>query len=327
MNIFIISEIIGNIYVKIKIDITVIDIIRSGIGLEYKGYKIIEDGLNLIVDGVSDFNPVHIFECGQCFRWIRQNDGSYRGIVKNRAVNVKLEGAKLIIKNASIGDFIDIWFDYFDLGRDYGSIKDRLCKDEIMTQAIKYGYGIRLLRQDIWEVLISFIISANNRIPRIMKTVDALSEMYGKEIKQGNDSFYAFPDTGMLSDSELEHMQFCKAGFRCKYIIKASSMVKDRLVDLSTLHAMSTEKAREELIRIPGVGQKVADCVLLYSGTKYDVFPTDVWVKRVMETLYFKREASFKEIHDFSREYFGELAGFAQQYLFYYARENKIGTT
>jgi N-glycosylase/DNA lyase len=294
--------------------------------LEYKGYRITEDGSILIVDGVSDFNPVHIFECGQCFRWIKQDDGSYRGIVRDKAVSVSMDGTRLIIRNSSIRDFIDIWFDYFDLGRDYSAIKKRLSKDEIMREAIKYGAGIRLLRQDLWEVLISFIISANNRIPRIMNTVDTLSEMYGKEIKQENSSFYAFPDPEILADSELEHLQMCKAGFRCRYIMKASSMVRDKSVDLAQLPEMTTVKAREELIRVPGVGQKVADCVLLYSGTKHDVFPTDVWVKRVMETLYFKREATFKEIHAFSDEYFGDLAGFAQQYLFYYARENKIGT-
>lgn len=294
--------------------------------MEYKGYRITEDGANLIIDGVSDFDSVHIFECGQCFRWIRQDDGSYHGIVRDKAVSVMMEGSRLTIRNSSIRDFIDIWFDYFDLGRDYSAIKERLSKDEIMREAIKYGSGIRLLRQDIWEVLISFIISANNRIPRIMKTVDMLSEMYGRKIKDGDGGLYTFPDPGMLADSGLEHLQICKAGFRCRYIIKASAMVRDKSVNLSELPLMNTQKAREELIRLPGVGQKVADCVLLYSGTKYDVFPTDVWVKRVMESLYFKREASFKEIHDFSSQYFGDLAGFAQQYLFYYARENKIGT-
>ncbi len=292
--------------------------------MDYRGYKITEAGSNIIVDGIRDFNPVHIFDCGQCFRWLKQEDGSYLGVVKDRVSGVRLDGSRLFISNSSVQDFIDLWFDYFDLGRDYGEIKSRLSKDSIMKEAIKFGWGIRLLRQDIWEVLISFIISANNRIPRIMKSVDALSRMYGEEVQYKEKSYYTFPDAAKLSASELGQLEFCKAGFRCKYIIRTSLMAADNPAGLKGLSAISTDEARKELIKFPGVGHKVADCVLLYSGTKYDVFPTDVWVKRIMEALYFKREASFKEIHEFSKDYFGDLAGFAQQYLFYYARENKI---
>ncbi|MCX7923711.1 MAG: 8-oxoguanine DNA glycosylase [Clostridia bacterium] len=296
--------------------------------MEYKSYKVSEENNKVIIENVRDFNAVHVFECGQSFRWIRQEDGSYTGVAKDRVVNIRYADGTLEILNSTAQDFKDIWFDYLDLGRDYGEIKDKLAeKDEILRRAIEFGYGIRLLRQDIWETLISFIISANNRIPRIMKTVGVLSRVYGKEIEFEGQSYYSFPSVDRLANTTIDDLDVCKGGFRCKYIYHTANMVRDGKVDLRKLNDVGTVSAREELMKFPGVGPKVADCVLLFSGTKQDVFPTDVWVKRVMEELYFKREASFKEIQEFVQDYFGELAGIAQQYLFYYARENRIGAT
>jgi N-glycosylase/DNA lyase len=290
------------------------------------GYKVLSDENKVIVEGVKDFDPVHIFECGQCFRWLRQEDGSYTGVAKGKVANIKYYDGRLEVINSTPEDFRNIWFDYLDLGRDYSEIKQKLAKDDIMRNAIAFGHGIRILKQEFWETLISFIISANNRIPMIMKVVAALSKMYGDEVTFQGKSYYTFPQVEKLASSSVEEVEFCRGGFRCKYIIATAQMVSNGEVDLSSIPGMDTDSARSELTKFPGVGNKVADCTLLYSGTKYDVFPTDVWVKRVMEELYFKREASFKEIQEFARDYFGELAGFAQQYLFYYARENRIGT-
>lgn len=294
--------------------------------MDYKGYKVKEEKDRVIVENVRDFDPVHIFECGQCFRWIRQPDNSFTGVARGKVANISYQDGTLVIKNSSLKDFQDIWFEYLDLGRDYGEIKALLDKDEHMKKAMEYGYGIRILKQDLWEVLISFIISANNRIPMIMKTVAAMSKLYGDEIQYDGMAYYSFPGADKLFEAGIEELEACRGGFRCKYILNTARMVKNGEVRLEELEGMDTGKAREELMKFPGVGPKVADCVLLYSGTKQDVFPTDVWVKRVMEELYFKREASFKEIQDFASSYFGDLAGFAQQYLFYYARENRIGT-
>lgn len=294
--------------------------------MDYKGYKVKEEKDRVIVENVRDFDPVHIFECGQCFRWVRQPDNSFTGVVRGKVANISYQNGTLVIKNSSLKDFQDIWFEYLDLGRDYGEIKALLDKDEHMKKAMEYGYGIRILKQDLWEVLISFIISANNRIPMIMKTVAAMSKLYGDEIQYDGMAYYSFPGADKLFEAGIEELEACRGGFRCKYILNTARMVKNGEVRLEELEGMDTGKAREELMKFPGVGPKVADCVLLYSGTKQDVFPTDVWVKRVMEELYFKREASFKEIQDFASSYFGDLAGFAQQYLFYYARENRIGT-
>ncbi len=294
--------------------------------MDYCGYKISRDDNALIIENIRDFDPVHVFECGQCFRWIKQSDSSYTGVVKGKIANMKYTDGVLVIKGTTEEEFENLWFDYLDLGRDYSRIKEILSsKDEVMKRAVDFGYGIRLLRQDIWETLISFIISANNRIPMIMKTVAAMSQVYGEGLRFDGKAYYSFPSADRLAESNVEELEVCRGGFRCKYIINTSVMVKGGVVKLQRLEGMDSDEARKELTKLPGVGNKVADCTLLYSGTKYDVFPTDVWVKRVMEELYFKREASFKEIQDFAADYFGEHAGLAQQYLFYYARENRIG--
>lgn len=292
---------------------------------EYKGYRIIEKEDSVIIENVRDFDPIHIFECGQCFRWLKEDNGTYTGVARGKVVNIGYSNGAIEIINSTSEDFINIWFEYLDLGRDYSKIKKALAKDEIMKKAIDFGYGIRILKQDIWETLISFIISANNRIPMIMKVVAAISRAYGEEIQFNGKEYFTFPEVEKLEKASVEELSACKGGFRCKYIVGTTALVKEGVIDLNSLSRLSSEAARSELIKFPGVGNKVADCTLLYSGTKYDVFPTDVWVKRVMEELYFKREASLKEIQEFARDYFGELSGFAQQYLFYYARENKIG--
>ncbi|NLD46772.1 MAG: 8-oxoguanine DNA glycosylase [Clostridiaceae bacterium] len=293
--------------------------------MEYRGYKLKETENSVIVEGVKDFNPVHVFECGQSFRWKRQEDGSYTGVARGRAIRTAYREGALELYNTNLTDFKNIWFDYFDLGRDYSLVKEKIMKDDIMRSAVAFGYGIRLLKQDIWEALISFIISANNRIPRIMKTVAAISAVYGSEIEVDGQKYYTFPGAKELLGSTLEKLEECRGGFRCKYIMSAAQSIEDGTMKLDAVSGMQTDEARNYLMKFNGVGPKVSDCVLLYSGTKYNVFPTDVWVKRVMEELYFGREASFKEIQDFAADYFGEYAGFAQQYLFYYARENRVG--
>jgi len=293
--------------------------------MHYRGYEVYGDDGGVRVEGVRDFDPVHIFECGQCFRWYRQPDGSYTGVVRGKVANVSYSSGVLKLDNVSLEDFRQVWFDYFDLGRDYSLIKKAVSTDGIMERAVEVGGGIRILRQEPWETLISFILSANNRIPRIMKIISEISRLFGAEIKYEGESYYSFPDARTLASCSLEQISECRAGYRCGYIHETAAAVAESGFDTGKLAAMPTADARKELMKYKGVGAKVADCVLLYSGTRYDVFPVDVWVKRVMEELYFGREASFSEIHRFAGEKFGQYAGFAQQYLFYYAREHKIG--
>lgn len=284
-------------------------------------YSVEEKGTKVIVRGIEDFNLKETFECGQCFRWNEEEDGSYTGVAYDRVINVKLEGDVLIIDNTDLNDFYDIWFDYFDLGRDYKQIKENLSKDPILKEAIQYGQGIRILRQDTWETLVSFIISQNNRIPQIKKVVENLASSFGEPIEYKGKIHYTFPKAEELVMFDVDTIAKTKCGFRAKYILDAASKVFSGEIDLLKLFEYSTNEIRDILMSINGVGPKVADCVILYSIGRYDTFPTDVWIKRIVEYLYLKREGTPLEIQLFAIDKFGDLSGFAQQYLFYYGRE------
>lgn len=277
----------------------------------------------IIFKNMEDFEPVHTFECGQSFRWIKQPDGSYTGVVKGNVFNVLKQDDSIIVECSS-SDCRKMIEEYLDFDRDYSIIKDKLSEDDILKKAVDFGYGIRILKQDHWECLASFIISANNRIPLIMRSVENIAKDFGKPVQFNKKTYYSFPQPEGLTGIEEEKLELCGVGFRCKYIKHAARMVSSGEVDLAALENMDSTAAREELMRIPGVGPKIADCVLLYSYGKTDVFPTDVWIKRVVEVLYFGRNTKLREIQEFARTKFGDIAGFAQQYLFYYARENKI---
>ena len=284
------------------------------------------ESTRFIIENVKNFEPLHTFECGQCFRWIRQFDGSYTGVIRGQVFNIKKNNDSLLEIKTSLTDCEEILQDYLDLKRDYAEIKSVLSEDSIMKKAIDFGYGIRVLKQEHWECLASFIISANNRIPMIMRSVENIAKSFGKPVEFEGKIHFSFPEPEELVGIDEEKLALCGVGFRCKYIRHAARMVASGELDLNEVENMDSKTAREELMRIPGVGPKIADCVLLYSYGKPDVFPTDVWIKRVVEELYFGRDAKLPEIQNFAVSKFGSLAGFAQQYLFYYARENRIGS-
>ncbi len=275
---------------------------------------------------VKDFELAHIFECGQCFRWKKEIDGSYTGVIKQGVLNVKKENDILVVKGVVDGDLRNICEKYFDLMTDYGEIKRVLCeKDEHMKRASEYGYGIRILNQDSWEMLISFIISAANNIPRISKTIENISKAYGKKVTYEDTTYYLFPTPEELSVATVEDLRTLNLGFRDKYIKEATRMVVDKEVDLETISQMSTKDARKELMKIPGVGGKVADCILLFSMQKMDSFPVDTWIKKVMSELYVD-STNITKIGEYAYAKFGIYAGIAQQYLFYYKRSEGKNT-
>lgn len=290
--------------------------------------NIIEKDNQIILEGISeDFEPKHVFECGQCFRWLREDDGSYTGVVQGKVINVKKENDLIIFDNTNKEDFENIWFDYFDLGRNYGEIKKQLkVMDEYLEKATEFGKGIRILQQDGWEMLISFIISANNRIPMIQRAINNLSERYGKFIGEyRGKKYYAFPTPEELSTVSVEDIRACQTGFRDKYIKSVVDYVNENDEDVLSYRKLDTSECIKELVKFNGVGPKVADCIALFGMQKYDTFPVDVWVKRVMEEFYVEDNLSLPKIRKFALDKFGDLAGFAQQYLFYYARELGIG--
>lgn len=276
------------------------------------------------IDQVRDFNPVHTFLCGQCFRWTENPDGSFDGVAYKKGINVSFSDGTLIIKNTTEDDFNNIWSHYLDLDRDYAPVKEILSSDSDLKKAIEYGYGIRILNQEPWECLISFIISTQNQIPRIKKIVNSLSEHFGEKIVIEDRIYYTFPDADALKGVTEDDLGFLKAGYRAGYIIDAVNKITSGEISLDGIFDMDYQSAKKELMKIKGVGEKVADCVLLFSYEKTEAFPIDVWVGRIMRSLYLSDEASIKEIRAESERLFGKYAGIAQQYLFYYARDNDI---
>jgi len=274
------------------------------------------------IHGVRNFDLTHTFMCGQCFRWTENTDGTYWGVAYGKAVKMSLNEDLLTIYNTSYDDVKNIWISYLDLERDYDFIKQKYSKDKYVSKAIDFGYGIHVLNQDIFECLISFIISTQNQIPRIKKFVSKLSRLYGTELKAENETFYAFPTPLQLKGITAEDLAPLKAGYRADYIVDAVSKVLNGEIVLENIKKMPYTEAKKELMKIKGVGPKVADCILLFSAGKAEAFPVDVWVQRTMRTLYMDETATNKQISEKAAEIFGEYAGFAQQYLFYYAREN-----
>lgn len=290
-------------------------------------YKIIEKDGKIIIENLQDFELSHIFECGQCFRWNKEADGSYTGVAQGRVLNVQKKENQIIFAPTTKDDFMNIWRKYFDLDRDYGEIKKKLAEnDDVMEKAIAHGYGIRILNQDVWETLISFIISSNRGIQMIKRSIESLSERYGTflGIYKGR-KYYDFPTAEALFNKSIEEIRKSHTGYRTKYIVDAAAVVVEKQINLCNLKNVSTDDARKQLIRLRGVGPKVSDCILLFSMEKTDAFPIDVWVKRVMEYFYVPQGTGLNEIQDFAQKKFDGYAGFAQQYLFYYARELGIG--
>lgn len=280
------------------------------------------------IENIKSFELADIFDCGQCFRWNKQEDGSYTGIFKKNVMNVEKQGDAVTFKGICDGDIKEIVEDYFDLKRDYEDIKEQLSKiDENVKTSIEYGQGIRILNQDLWEMIISYIISANNNIPRIKGIIERLSKTYGQEIEWNGEKYYTFPTPEELKDVTVDDYRKLGAGFRDIRLYETVHMILDKKVNLEEMQNNSnTLKVREQLLTLSGVGPKVADCILLFSTLKrFEVFPIDVWVRRVMNELYIKNEdetkVNKKEIEKLAHEKFGNLAGIAQQYLFYWKRE------
>lgn len=287
--------------------------------------KITQKNSSVIIKDISDFDPTHTFMCGQCFRWDMEADGSYTGVAFSKPVNISCKENTLVIKNITSDEFNSQWKYYLDLETDYNAIKKYLSFDQNVKTAMDFGWGIKILNQEIFECLISFIISTQNAIPRIKKIVSKLSQMYGKKLEYDGKIYYAFPTPDELSSVTEEELAPLKAGYRTAYIVDAVNKIKSGELNLENLKNLSYTEAKKELMKIKGVGPKVADCVLLFSCCKKEAFPIDVWVKRTVQTLYLNESAKEKEISSFAAEHFGEFAGVAQQYLFYYARENKLG--
>ena len=272
--------------------------------MDYKSAEY--DGKDLRLINIKYFDPEQTLVCGQCFRWAVSN-GIYSGIALGKRLDLFLEGNDLVFKNTSPDEFESLWKKYFDLERSYDKLHQFFAKDKILKEALAFSQGLRLVQQEPWETLITFILSQNTNIPRITGMISRLCEGFGNPLP---DRGFSFPSPQTLTPLSPEDLAPVRCGYRAQYIIDAAKQVTDGATDLVLLRAMPAEKAFRELQQLNGVGPKVAECVLLYGYGRTDRFPLDVWIKRVMAEYY---------PTGFPKE-FSSLAGIAQLFLFRYIR-------
>jgi N-glycosylase/DNA lyase len=263
---------------------------------------------DIILDGVKCLSLDLTLDCGQAFRWEKQPDGSWSGVASGTFLNIKDENGRLILRNTSKEDFEKVWRNYFDLDRDYESICETLKRDALLAPTVDEYYGIRILNQDSWEALCSFVISQQNNIKRIKLIISRLCKAYGDKLADG---VYTFPSAERLSRLTVADFEALGTGYRAKYLERLSKQVARGDIALDEIKSLPLDEARKALLDIYGVGVKVANCALLFGFGFYSAFPVDVWMKRVME--YYP---------DGLPECFDGVEGIAQQYLFHWARNN-----
>lgn len=282
------------------------------------------------IENITDFDLVHIFECGQCFRWNQEEDGSYTGIAGGRIVNLQYdpETTTLTLENCTEEDFQSFWKHYLDLDRDYGRIKRSLGRgDKNMRRAIAAGQGIRILNQELWEIILSFLISQNNHIPRIKGCIENLASGFGTSagVFRGKE-YFNLPSPEVLASLTVEDLSPCRLGYRAPYLIETAKQVmaaggmEQVEQRLEKLRKKAPQETLNALMEFQGVGPKVANCIALFGAGRQDAFPVDVWMRKVMAQIYGLDEKNVKAIEAFGRERFKKYGGFAQQYLFYYIR-------
>jgi N-glycosylase/DNA lyase len=267
-------------------------------------------GTDLVLTGVRHFVPAETLDCGQCFRWSGKN-GAWRGVAYGRVLELLPESGSLVLKDVSPEEFESVWKDYLGFNRDYAELRKRFQGDAALTAAAEFSPGLRLMRQEPWETLISFILSQNNNIKRIKGMVERLCERFGKPLGGGA---YAFPPPDALASLSEAELEPVRCGYRAAYIIDAAKRVASGQLDLHELRTLDVGDARLRLTEVKGVGPKVADCVLLFGYGSLGLIPKDVWMKRVLAEHY----------PDGFPQALNDVAGIAQQFLFHYARNGKM---
>lgn len=262
----------------------------------------------IYIKNTSCFDLAQTLDCGQCFRWSQNTSGVWSGIAYGKHIALYQKDGNIIIEGANQNDFEKIWHHYFDLERDYGKIIDYVSQNNTVAKAAQFSGGIRLLNQEPWEALCSFIISQNNNIPRIKGIVERLCENFGTKINGG----YTFPSAEVIAQLTLDDLAIIRSGFRAKYILDAAKKVAHGEINLEALKAVDYDTAREKIMTIKGVGPKVADCVLLYGLGHKNAFPRDVWINRALDQLF---DGNIPDS-------VGEYGGIVQQYIFHYIRNN-----
>lgn len=271
--------------------------------------NIIFENDKIYIKNIDNFDLIQTLDCGQCFRWYQNESGVWCGIAFGKYIELSQENGEIVIANTTKEDFENVWYNYFDLDRDYAKIIKEVSTDKTVKKAAEFCSGIRLLNQEPWEALCSFIISQNNNIPRIKGIVERLCENFGKKIQCG----YTFPSAETIAKLTLEDLSVIRSGFRAKYILDAAQKVNSGEIDLESLKGVDYDTARARVMTIKGVGPKVADCVLLYGLGHKNAFPRDVWINRALEQMFDGKIPTCVK----------DYGGIVQQYIFHYIRNNQ----
>ncbi len=274
----------------------------------------------ICIQHLTDFNLKFTLESGQSFRWNRVDD-AYFGVVEAQILKIQQRGDTLII-DSSKGEPTSTshLHHYLDLHRDLGSILAAVNVDAYIERAINQFWGMRLLNQELWETIASFILSQNNNMARIRSIIQLLSERFGQRLAFDGYVDYTFPVPQTLADAGVDEIFACGTGYRARYLWNAASTVANGELELEALKRMDYPEAKQELMKLEGIGEKVADCICLFSLGHLTALPVDVWIKRIFERIYLRKRATSREIQEFAKNYFGEFVGYAQQYLFHYAQ-------
>lgn len=272
----------------------------------YSPTAVEKDG-NIYISGVEHFGLEETFDCGQAFRWQAIDSNTWEGIALGRKIRIGKTDTEIVLYDCALLEYEEKWKAYLDIDRDYGNIINTVSQNEILKKAAEINSGIRILKQDKWEALCSFIISQNNNIPRIKGIIERLCEHFGNPLQNGG---YTFPSAEKIAKLNPEDLSPIRCGFRARYIIDGARKYINKEIDLDIIATADIDTARNELMKITGVGVKVADCTLLFGFQRIEALPKDVWIKRAMEEYF---DGAFPEC---AMPY----AGIAQQYLFNYIR-------
>lgn len=276
----------------------------------------------MCIQHLSDFNLQYTLESGQSFRW-NWADDAYYGVVEGRILKIRQSCDTLIIESSGNEPISrPHLYHYLDLNRELASILAAVNVDAYIDQAINRFWGMRLLNQEIWETIASFILSQNNNMGRIRSIIRTLSELFGSRLEFEGYADYTFPTPQALVEAGVDEIFDCGTGYRASYLWHAASKVSNGELKLDALKQMDYAEAKHELMQLEGIGEKVADCICLFSLGHLTALPVDVWIKRIFETIYLRKRATAREIQEFAKNYFGEFVGYAQQYLFHYAQNH-----
>ena len=260
--------------------------------------------------------------CGQIFRFFKEDDGSFNIVIKDRVINVFMDGNFLCASSNDENDLESVIRNYFDLDNDYSLINDFLIKhDSKLKDAVLFSNGLTMIRQDPFETVMEYIISANNGVPQIANALNNIAKKYGKKVMFNGKEYYLFPNYKDLKDVSISDFRSCKVGFRDKYLKAMVDKLNNNEINLEEFYELDTKDALNKFMENVGIGPKVASCILLFAYQKYDVFPIDTWVKKIMKNDY--GIEGEKEIRKFAVKTYGKYSGLAIQYLFNYSRNNK----